>query len=354
MSTGLLWKEWRQNAWVFIFIVIAFIGSEATTATNTVSMFNDNYKYYQSEEFQKNNTADQQMTGNEIKNDLSLTPYDFEGNLGLFFYVFLFLGLKLTVFEKNKQMDYFTFGLPYSKKQIFWHKMLIPLLLIFVLVPIIIFCRFWYIYQQIPGLYLPSVSDSFMYISSFLLLYLFSYTLAMAVGNLVGEIITAGIIAIGSIVSFLYMFPGALTNLIIGFKAFFTGKTIVDIDGGAVMLYNAIPTPILQGTTALSEFGVLIILSIGMLTISWYAMKTASLENNGRFLMNNKFRLPILIIGSLYVTICLSGHYASFNYDQLIPKGQVISLIIKIILILVASVIAFWMLMYKWKTLRKH
>ncbi|EGY0120157.1 hypothetical protein JHL86_003105, partial [Listeria monocytogenes] len=97
MSTGLLWKEWRQNAWVFIFIVIAFIGSEATTATNTVSMFNDNYKYYQSEEFQKNNTADQQMTGNEIKNDLSLTPYDFEGNLGLFFYVFLFLGLKLTV-----------------------------------------------------------------------------------------------------------------------------------------------------------------------------------------------------------------------------------------------------------------
>ncbi len=70
--------------------------------------------------FKKNNTADQQMTGNEIKNDLSLTPYDFEGNLGLFFYVFLFLGLKLTVFEKNKQMDYFTFGLPYSKKQIFF------------------------------------------------------------------------------------------------------------------------------------------------------------------------------------------------------------------------------------------
>ncbi|HEM2077196.1 TPA: hypothetical protein U0181_002617, partial [Listeria monocytogenes] len=165
MSAGLLWKEWRQNAWVFIFILIAFIGSEATTATNAVSMFNDNYNYYQSEEFQKNNTADQQMTGNEIKNDLSLTPYDFEGNLGLFFYVFLFLGLKLTVFEKNKQMDYFTFGLPYSKKQIFWHKMLIPLLLIFVLVPIIIFCRFWYIYQQIPGLYLPSVSDSLMYIS---------------------------------------------------------------------------------------------------------------------------------------------------------------------------------------------
>lgn len=115
----------------------------------------------------------------------------------------------------------------------------------------------------------------------------------------------------------------------------------MDIDGGAVMLYNAIPTPILQGTTALSEFVILIILSIGMLTISWYAMKTASLENDGRFLMNNKFRVPILIIGSLYVTICLSGHYASFNYDQLIPTGQVISLIIKIILILVASVIAF-------------
>lgn len=53
MSAGLLWKEWRQNAWVFIFILIAFIGSEATTATNAVSMFNDNYNYYQSEEFQK-------------------------------------------------------------------------------------------------------------------------------------------------------------------------------------------------------------------------------------------------------------------------------------------------------------
>ncbi|HBM3765831.1 TPA: hypothetical protein LWH89_001537, partial [Listeria innocua] len=126
MSTGLLFKEWRQNAWIFLFIVIAFIGSEAMTATNTVDMFNQNYKYYQSEEFQKVNVDDQQLTPNEIKMDLSLTPYDFEGNLALFFYVFLFLGLKLTVFEKNKQMDYFTFGLPYSKKQLFWHKLLIP------------------------------------------------------------------------------------------------------------------------------------------------------------------------------------------------------------------------------------
>ncbi|HHQ1162710.1 TPA: hypothetical protein ACSLAC_002567, partial [Listeria innocua] len=24
MSTGLLFKEWRQNAWIFLFIVIAF------------------------------------------------------------------------------------------------------------------------------------------------------------------------------------------------------------------------------------------------------------------------------------------------------------------------------------------
>ncbi|EAD7601254.1 hypothetical protein [Listeria monocytogenes] len=354
MSTGLLWKEWRQNAWVFIFIIIAFVVSEATTATNTVSMFNENYKYYQSEEFQKNNTADQQMSGKEIKIDLSLTPYDFEGNLGLFFYVFLLLGLKLTVFEKNKQMNYFTFGLPYSKKQIFWHKLFIPLLLIFIIVPPIIFCRFWYIYQQIPELYLPSVSDSFMYVSSFLLLYLFSYTLAMAVGNLVGEIITAGIIAIGSIVSFLYMFPGALTNLIIGFKAFFSGKTIMDADGGAIMLYNAIPTPILQGTTVLDEFVVLLMLSIGMVIISWYAMKTASLENDGRFLMNNKFRLPILIIGSLYVTICFSGYYASFDYEKIITTGEVVFLAVKMILILAAAVTIFWVLMYKWKTLRKH
>ncbi|EHR7110480.1 hypothetical protein KUE79_000700 [Listeria monocytogenes] len=354
MSTGLLWKEWRQNAWVFLFILFAFIGSEATTATNTVSMFNENYKYYQSEEFQKTNNTDQKMTGNEIKNDLSLTPYDFEGNLVLFFYVFLFLGLKLTVFEKNKQMDYFTFGLPYSKKQIFWHKMLIPLLLIFIIAPLIIFCRFWYIYQQVPELYLPSVDDSFIYISSFSLLFLFSFTLAVAVGNLVGEIITAGIIAIGSVVSFLYMFPGAITNLIVGFKAFFAGKTLSDMDGGAVMLFNALPTPILRGTTVLWEFVVLIMLSIVMLIISWYAMKTASLENNGRFLMNNKFRLPILIIGSLYVTICLSGHYASFNYEKIITTGQVVFLTIKMILILAVSATIFWILMYKWKTLRKH
>ncbi|MCD2225397.1 hypothetical protein LAX75_11210 [Listeria cossartiae] len=354
MSTGLLWKEWRQNAWVFIFIIIAFIGSEATTATNTVSLFNENYKYYQSEEFQKLNSTDQKMTGNEIKNDLSLTPYDFEGNLALFFYIFLFLGLKLTVFEKNKQMDYFTFGLPYSRRQLFWHKMLIPLVLIFLIGPLIMLGRFMYIYQQIPEIYLPSVPDAFMYIASFSLLFLFSYMLAMAVGNLVGEIITAGIIAIGSVVSFLYMFPGALTNLIVGFKAYFSGKTIADVDGGAVMLFNALPTPILRGGMALGEFIVLIALSVVMLIISWYAMKTASLENNGRFLMNNKFRLPILIIGSIYITICLSGHYASFNYAKLITTGQVAGLVIKMILILIVAVIAFWILMYKWKTLRKH
>ncbi|MBF2518066.1 hypothetical protein [Listeria marthii] len=354
MSTGLLWKEWRQNAWIFIFILIAFIGSEATTATNTVSLFNDNYKYFQSEEFQKLNSTGQKMTGNEIKNDLSLTPYDFEGNLALFFYVFLFLGLKLTVFEKNKQMDYFTFGLPYSRRQIFWHKMFIPLILICLIGPLIMLGRFMYIYQQIPEIYLPSVPDAFMYIVSFSLLFLFSYVLAMAVGNLVGEIITAGIIAIGSVISFLYMFPGALTNLVVGFKAYFAGKIIADVDGGAVMLFNALPTPILRGGMVLGEFIVLIVLTIVMLIISWYAMKTASLENNGRFLMNNKFRLPILIIGSIYITICLSGHYASFEYAKSITTGQVVGLLIKMILILIASVVAFWILMYKWKTLRKH
>ncbi|MBC1375147.1 hypothetical protein HCB45_09460 [Listeria sp. FSL L7-0091] len=353
MSTGLLYKEWRQNAWIFLFIIIAFIGSEAMTATNSVDMFNQNYKYYQSEEFQKANVDDQQLTPNEIKNDLSLTPYDFEGNLALFIYVFLFLGLKLTVFEKNKQMDYFTFGLPYSKKQIFWHKLLIPALLIFIAAPIIICLRFLYVYQQIPNVYLPSISDSGMYITSFLLLFLFSFTVAIAVGNLVGEIIAAGIVVLGSVMSFFYMFPGATTNLIVGFKAYLEGKSLVDVDGGAVMLFSALPTSFLSGSLIMGEFIVLVGLSILMLLIGWYAVKTASLENNGKFLMNNKLRMPILIIGSIYTTICLGGHYATFNYENLITTTQVVTLIIKMILIFIITAIAFWFLMYKWKTLKK-
>ncbi|EPU0301115.1 hypothetical protein ACVT6D_000970 [Listeria innocua] len=353
MSTGLLFKEWRQNAWIFLFIVIAFIGSEAMTATNTVDMFNQNYKYYQSEEFQKVNVDDQQLTPNEIKMDLSLTPYDFEGNLALFFYVFLFLGLKLTVFEKNKQMDYFTFGLPYSKKQLFWHKLLIPSLIIFIIVPLFISLRFMYIYQQIPELYLPNVSDSGMYIASYSLLFLFSFTLAIAVGYLVGDIIAAGLVALGAVVSFFYMFPGATTNLIVGFKAFLEGKTLADVDGGAVMMFSALPTPLLSGSMVISEFIVLIALSILMIIIGWYALKTASLENNGRFLMNNKFRMPILIIGSIYITICLGGHYSKFNYESLITTTQVVTLIVKMILIFIVTATAFWFLMYKWKTIKK-
>lgn len=65
----------------------------------------------------------------------------------------------------------------------------------------------------------------------------------------------------------------------------------------------------------LSEFVILIILLIGMLIISWYVMKIVFLENDGRFLMNNKFWVFIFIIGFFYVIICLSGYYVSFNYD---------------------------------------
>ncbi|UNB91550.1 Membrane protein [Listeria innocua] len=103
----------------------------------------------------------------------------------------------------------------------------------------------------------------------------------------------------------------------------------------------------------ISEFIVLIALSILMIIIGWYALKTASLENNGRFLMNNKFRMPILIIGSIYITICLGGHYSKFNYESLITTTQAVTLLVKMILIFIVTATAFWFLMYKWKTIKK-
>lgn len=355
MSKGLLWKEWRQNAWILILILVACIGSEMITATDAVDGFNDNYNYYHSEEFQKENNSmpkDERMTGSEIEDSLTLIPYDFEGSWPLLIFVFLFLGLKLTVFEKNKQLEYFTYGLPYSKKQIFWHKMIFPALLIIVVIPIIILLRDIYIYQQIPGKYLPDFSMMWLFIGAVVLLVLFSYTLSMAVGNLVGDIIIAGVIALGSLTSFLYMLPSALTNLIDAFEAFFSGKTINQLPNIGEFWFSQFPA-FFGESFNLGEYIVLAILIIAMVIISWFGFKTASLENNGRFLMNNKFRMPILIVGTIYLTICLSGRFQYFDYEKMITSGEIITLLVKMILIALVSIIAFWLLMYKWKTLRK-
>lgn len=356
MSKGLLWKEWRQNAWIFILILIACVGSEMISASNMIDGFNNNYNYYYSEEFQKDNDnalEEEQMTAAGILESIKLTPYDFEGSWVLYVLLFLFLGLKVTVFEKNKQMEYFTYGLPYSKKQIFWHKMIFPALLILVAFPSIIFLKSIYIYQKIPAMYLPDFSKIWIFISAVVVLLLFTYTVASAIGNLVGEIVVAGVIGLGAILSFFYMFPVALTNLIVGFKAIFRGETIAQLGKDGDLWLSRFPS-FFGEIVNTEDYILLIIIIIAMLIISWFGLKTASLENNGRFLMNNKFRLPILIIGTIYVTICLSGRFQYYNYEEMITSGQIVALLIKMIIIALVTSIFLWIVIYKWKTLRKN
>lgn len=51
MKTGLIWKEWRQNVWVFVAFIILVIGYGQIEVHQTIENHNTLQKYYQSEEF---------------------------------------------------------------------------------------------------------------------------------------------------------------------------------------------------------------------------------------------------------------------------------------------------------------
>ncbi|MBC1341689.1 hypothetical protein HB802_10505 [Listeria welshimeri] len=354
MKTGLLWKEWRQNAWLFILIVVAFIGSEAMNATDLIQSFDNNYNYYQSDEFHKSNLEslnEDKMTTKDIEDSLKIESYQFDTNIYIFICVFLLLGLKLTVFEKNKQMDYFTNGLPYSKKQIFVHKLIIPTILLLLIIPSIMLVRFIYIYQQIPTTYLPDFSSLIIIIPYAALIFFFSFSIAIAVGNLVGDIIAAVIVALGSLVSIMYMFSASLLNLIYIFRLFILGKAGSEVDKGNEIWFSIFPYRLIFEEINVGNLIALVILILMMITISWIGIKTASMENNGRFLMNNKFRFAVLYIGSLYVSICLSGYYTSFNYENVVSTGMIVGLVIKMIVIYLLTALVLWFIMFKRKSI---
>lgn len=103
MKTGLIWKEWRQNVWVFVAFIILVIGYGQIEVHQTIESHNTLQKHYQSEEFalsQKSKDEDLYEDETEIE-DLLKVYADMHVPATVFSMILvLFMGLKITVFEK--------------------------------------------------------------------------------------------------------------------------------------------------------------------------------------------------------------------------------------------------------------
>ena len=133
MKTGLIWKEWRQNVWVFVAFIILVIGYGQIEVHQTIESHNTLQKHYQSEEFalsQKSKDEDLYVDETEIEDSLKVYA-DMHVPATVFSMILVFfMGLKITVFEKNKRADYIAQAMPYSKFTIIMHKLLLPLVII--------------------------------------------------------------------------------------------------------------------------------------------------------------------------------------------------------------------------------
>ncbi|ODJ58826.1 hypothetical protein [Brochothrix thermosphacta] len=118
MKTGLIWKEWRQNVWVFVAFILLVVGYGQIEVHQTIESHNTLQKHYQSEEFalsQKSKDKDLYVDETEIEDSLQIYA-DMNASLTVFSMILvLFMGLKITVFEKNKRADYIAQAMPYSK-----------------------------------------------------------------------------------------------------------------------------------------------------------------------------------------------------------------------------------------------
>lgn len=106
MKTGLLWKEWRQNAWLLIVFLFIIIGFSVNDARNSITSHYDELAYYQSDAFKEDQQShDFEMSSTDVNNRLSIKTYNTSNYIEVAYIFSLLIGLKITVFEKNKRMD---------------------------------------------------------------------------------------------------------------------------------------------------------------------------------------------------------------------------------------------------------
>ena len=347
MKTGLIWKEWRQNVWVFVAFIILVIGYGQFETYQTINNHNSSQIYYSSTEFkniQKEQDKESRMTAEDIQSTLTLDVYT-NTIINIFSLVLVFfMGLKITVFEKNKRADYIAQAMPYSKFTIISHKLFWPLIVIIVPSVVYFVASYLMLNTHIDAQYMFTLKNWITNSTNSLLFLLIIFSFSFMMGTLIGDVVVA-VAATGALLaSSVLLFVGSIRFTLIGFYAYFNNTTIEKIyDKPIVSLwFNKGPY---IGYTLVGLF-VLIFLILGCIFYS-----KASLENNGLMLTLPKARMPILIIGALYTALTLAN--LNIGQDNRVSDAMVKTYLLHFGLIAFIAFAIGWVLFYKVKKLRR-
>lgn len=341
MKRGLLWKEWRQNAWLLLTFLVIIVGLSINDASNSITYHNDSVAYYQSEEFINNQKeSDTRLTAAEVKSRLTLNTFDTSNYIGLAYIFCLVIGLKLTVFEKNKRMDYITQAMPYSKRTLIAHKFIWPLLTLISGMFVSAVIYYSLIASNIPSSYLYSLSSYVHFLLANLVTCVTILTFALMMGALIGDAIVATLTTVALLLSANFLFISNLEYTLTALISHFNGKP-----------KNASSTLLDSLFSLESSLSILFMLGIALVFsgLAIYFYSRASLENNGLFLMLPRARLPILILGTLYTACC----FATIPYQNIAKPTLLTSYLSSFTLIAAITFSIGWILFYKVKKLRR-
>lgn len=347
MKTGLIWKEWRQNVWVFVAFIILVIGYGQIEVHQTIESHNTLQKHYQSEEFalsQKSKDEDLYVDETEIEDSLKVYA-DMHVPATVFSMILvLFMGLKITVFEKNKRADYIAQAMPYSKLTIIMHKLLLPLVIIIGACLLYSVTTYLTFTANVDAHYLFTLNEWLISNLNALLLLLLIFSFSFMMGTLIGDVVVAVAATGALLLSAMVITVGTLRYNIIGFYAYFKNSTIESIS-------NSDDLSFLFDRAPYANYIILIILVVVFLILGCLFYSKASLENNGLMLMLPKARMPILIIGSLYTALILTT--LNIDNDNRVSDAMVKSYLLHFGLTALIAFAIGWVLFYKVKKLRR-
>lgn len=344
MKRGLLWKEWRQNAWIFITLFLLVIGLGQLNTHNTIVQHEKEVRYYHSDQFKTEQKAapnDARMTADDITTTLQVYDSDTGYTLIISLICSIFMGLKATVFEKNKGGDYIAQAMPYSRTTIIAHKLFWPNVTLLVSFLLYRFTSYLEFRSRINVSFLPSQQDYMLTTISITVLLLACFAFAAMIGTLVGDALVASLVTLALLYSSLLFFSLNFSQIIKSITAYATHQSMEDIE-----FYHFFET--INGRNDWHILlGLILILVFSCSAILFYSK--ASLENNGLFLMLPKMRLPIILIGSLYTALCLSH----IEYAERITTRILLRFGLNFGLIMLISAFIGWLCFYKLKKLRR-
>lgn len=344
MKRGLLWKEWRQNAWIFVTLFLLVVAIGQINTHNTLVDHQKQVRYFESAQFkseQKNIPENERMSANTITANLQVYDDSTTYSSIIALLCSIFIGLKTTVFEKNKGADYIAQAMPYSRTAIIAHKLFWPNLTLIISCLLYRYLSYLVLRNHIDALFLPSQKEYLLTTLTILMILLACFAFAAMIGTLVGDPLIASLVTLALLYSSSLIFSLNFTQLIKTIMAYANNKTMPQIE--STFFYASI--------NGVNNWNILVgfILSIVFTSLAILFYSKSSLENNGLFLMLPKLRQPIILIGSLYTAICLSH----LEYAERITTPILLKYGLNFSMVMLISGFIGWLCFYKLQKLRR-